>query len=60
MLLLTTVVSSVATTTISTPAISELLLPPWQKEIMFSAALVCLSVCLFADNITRQAMNGFG
>ena len=25
---------------------------------MFLVALVCLSVCLFVDNITQQVMNG--
>ena len=45
------------------------LLPPWQKEVMFLVALVCLFaclffvcmfVCLFVDNITQKVMNGLG
>ena len=36
------------------------LLLPWQKEVMFLVALVCLSVCLFVDNITQKVMNGLG
>ena len=27
---------------------------PWQKEVMFLVALVCLFVCLFVSNITQK------
>ena len=30
------------------------------KEVMFLLALVCLSVCLFVDNIIQKVMNGLG
>ena len=36
------------------------LLPPWQNQVMFLVALVCLSVCLFVENITQKVMNGLG
>ena len=36
------------------------LLPPWQNQVMFLVALVCLSVCLFVENITQKVMNGMG
>ena len=36
------------------------LLSPWQNQVMFLVALVCLSVCLFVENITQKVMNGLG
>ena len=39
----------------------NLLLPPWQKEVVLLVALGCLIVCLFlffVDNITQKVMNG--
>ena len=35
------------------------LLPPWQKEVVFFGS-VGLSVCHFVDNITQQVINGLG
>ena len=38
----------------------NILLPPWQKEVMILVALVCLFVCLLVDNITQKLINGLG
>ena len=35
----------------------NILLPSWQKEVMFLVVLVCLFVCLFLSNITQKVMN---
>ena len=42
--------------------ILEILLPPWQKEVVFGSIglSVCPSVCLFVDSITQKVMNGLG
>ena len=41
----------------SAMSVTQLLLPPLAKEVMFLVALVCLSVCLSVDNITQKVMN---